>query len=551
MNSNTSLPQNTPVLIVGAGPAGLSLAVELARRHINCLLIDRRPNPLPLDRATVIHSRSLEVFESMQILDRFLKRGHIMRGFNLFAYGEQIAQVLFDSLECRYPYDLNLSENETEEILTDRLRELGGTVTRGWELSKLEQNDENVTACLRATDGTEHIVAADWLVGADGIHSRVREAIGIEVAGHRYQVQWGVIDGHLKNWQYANDMAAIQLENPALNPVPLPSGRWRIYFRAEDNTEPAEILKSINQGLDSISPGTSLDDPDKPMLYHAHCQLSAHYRSGRVLLAGDAAHACSPIEGHGMNTGIQDSFNLGWKLALVANGKASEILLDSYEHERRPVAAAVGASGDAAEELRDIPKERAAVERVKRAFCAMLYSSRGQNQVARAESELDFHYRDSPIVRGQHAKGSEAQRNWLGLLPGDRIPDAGPLYVTESKQERRLNQLLQSTGHVLLWMVTDQSEIPENDEFESAMQSMDGSFWIISTISPPERLEGSLIVEHWLHDIHGDAHARFGVIDPTLFVIRPDSHIAFRCEPPDLSKVSTYFEDLLSRGAST
>ncbi|MDF1746317.1 MAG: FAD-dependent monooxygenase, partial [Gimesia sp.] len=297
MKTKTVLPQKSPVLIVGAGPTGLLLAIELARRDVDCLLIDKRPDPLPLDRATVIHSRSLEIFESMQILDHFLERGQRMRGFNLFAYGEQIAQVLFDSLDCRHPYDLNLSENETEEILTDRLMQLGGSVTRGWELSRLEQNDATVTACLRATDGTEHTVTSEWLVGADGIHSKVREAIGVDVAGHRYPVQWGVIDGHLQNWKHAQDMAAIQLENPVLNPVPLSAGRWRIYFRAEDGAEPEEILASINQGLNSLSPDASLIDPDEPMLYHAHCQLSAHYRSGRVLLAGDAAHACSPIEG--------------------------------------------------------------------------------------------------------------------------------------------------------------------------------------------------------------------------------------------------------------
>ncbi|QDT96826.1 FAD-dependent monooxygenase [Gimesia aquarii] len=548
MNTEISLPQNIPVLIVGAGPTGLSLAVELARRQIDCLLVDRRPEPLPLDRATVIHSRSLEVLESMGILESFLQRGHIMHGFNLFAYGQKIATVKFDSLDCRHPYDLNLSENETEDILTNRLIELGGAVTRGWELSKIEQTETEVKASLRATDGTEHTVTSNWLVGADGIHSRVREAIGIEIAGHRYPVQWGVIDGHLKNWQHEPDLAAIQLENPALNPVPLPEGRWRVYFRADDNTGSAEILESINQGLDQLSPGASLVEPDQSMLYHAHCQLSGHYRSNRVLLAGDAAHACSPIEGHGMNTGIQDSFNLGWKLALVANGKANKNLLDSYELERRPVAAAVAATGDAAEELRDVPNDPTAVERVKRTFCAILCSSRGQNQVALDESELEFHYRDSPIVSGYHSAGREAQQKWLGVLPGDRIPDAGPLEMRADKTEIRLNQLSQTEGHVLLWMSADQSDIPERGEFETAMQPIGGSFWIISTTPPPDTISLSTMMDHWLYDIDGDVHARLGVIDPTLFVIRPDGHVAFRSEPPDLANVSCFIDELLTQG---
>ncbi|MCA9005212.1 MAG: FAD-dependent monooxygenase, partial [Planctomycetaceae bacterium] len=335
---NSCLPERTPVVIVGAGPTGLSLAVELARRNIAFLLIDRRPEPLPFDRATVIHSRSLEIFESMGVIDAFLKRGHLMRGFNIFAYGQIVAQTDFNSLECRHPYDLNLSENETEDILTERLIELGGAVTRGWELSGLEQNESQVTAQLRSTEGTEQTVIADWLVGTDGIHSRVREACGIDVESHRYLRRWGVIDGQIKDWQHAKDRAAIQIEAPALNPIPLPQDRWRIYFRADDEIDNAALLEQINAGLDSLSPGSRLLEPDEPMLYHTYRQLSAHYQSGRVLLAGDAAHACSPIEGHGMNTGIHDSFNLGWKLALVIQGTADAKLLASYEQERRPAA---------------------------------------------------------------------------------------------------------------------------------------------------------------------------------------------------------------------
>ncbi|WP_339686216.1 FAD-dependent monooxygenase [Gimesia maris] len=544
-NGHTSLPQYSPVLIVGAGPTGLSLAVELARRNIECLLIDRRPEPLPFDRATVIHSRSLEIFESMGVIDAFLERGHLMRGFNIFAYGQIVAQTDFNGLECRHPYDLNLSENETEEILTERLVALGGAVARGWELSSLEQSESHVTAQLRSTNGTEQTVTADWLVGTDGIHSRVRESCEIDVDGHRYLRRWGVIDGHLKDWQHASDRAAIQIEAPALSPIPLPRERWRIYFRADDDIDNAALLEQINAGLNALSPGSRLHEPDDPMLYHTYRQLSAHYQSGRVLLAGDAAHACSPIEGHGMNMGIHDSFNLGWKLALVIQGIADAKLLDSYEQERRPAAAAVGASGDTAEALRSIPNDPAAIERVKRALCAMLTTSRGQLQAAQAESELELHYRDSPLVSGYHAAGDAARQHWLGPLPGDCTPDAGPLLKSGSAEAVQLSQLICNEGHSLLWMATDQTEVPDFEKFHHILQAC-GEFWIISTAPPPEFLPESSLQECWLHDVEGKVHARFGVIDASLFLIRPDGHIAFRSEPPELARVASYFENLFN-----
>lgn len=541
MSHSQTLPAQTPVMIVGAGPTGLSLAIELVRRDVECLLIDRNPAPLPFDRATVIHSRSLECFETMGTIDEFLARGHIMRGFNIFAFGKKVAQTSFESLECRHPYDLNLAENETEDILTARLESLGGRVSRGWSLEGLNQTDTEVTATLKSTEGVETTVTADWLVGTDGIHSRVRESIGVAVAGHQYPARWGVVDGYLPDWQHEPDRAAIQIDAPALNPVPMPGNRWRIYFRVFDETQIDNLLEQIDAGLASISPGTCLQDPDQPMLYHTFRQLSAHYRSSRVLLAGDAAHACSPIEGHGMNTGIQDSFNLGWKLAHVIRGEAGDGLLNSYELERRPIANAVGASGDVAEELRTIPDEPAAVERVKRALCAMLLPARGQLQAAEAETEISFHYRDSPLVRGYHTAGATAQQNWLGPRPGDCLPEAGPLFHPQTAATRTLFDLLRSTGHLLLWLATDEIETPNAADLASVLQPGDTCV-VISTTSPIKLKQTDSTRGKWLIDETGRVHAKLGIIDPTLFLIRPDGHIALRCEPPQLEQVTAYYE---------
>jgi 2-polyprenyl-6-methoxyphenol hydroxylase-like FAD-dependent oxidoreductase len=532
------LPTKTGVLIIGAGPTGLTVGLELARRGVDFLLVDKHPEALPWDRATVIHSRTLEIFDALGIADAFLERGQRMNGVNFFAYGKKFATLHFDSVDCRFPYDLNLSEQITEEILTRRLETLGGKVSRGWKLTAVEQRASTVTARLQGVDGVERTIEADWLVGADGLRSTVRQAIQVDVDGHHYAALWGVVDGSLHNWQHDPSFAAVQLEPPSLNPLPIAPQRWRVYFRAEENQPPAAILETINQGLGGLSPDCRLVDHDRPALYRTHRQLSRQFRKSRVLLAGDAAHACSPIEGHGMNGGIQDAFNLGWKLALVIQGKAGDELLDTYDRERRPVVDAMGASGDLAEQLRDVPNDRSAVERVKRTIMTNLNGARDRYTAALAETELGFRYEGNPITCGHHAQGPKAQAKWLGVLPGQQIPDGGPL--RSSQGYRRLYDLLRQPGFVILWLATDRTG---GDAASAAVAALDSlaTVWFLSTATWE-----TMPTERCLLDEEGSAHAKLGAIDPTLFVVRPDNRVGFRCEPPDVTRVLEYFRNWAS-----
>jgi 2-polyprenyl-6-methoxyphenol hydroxylase-like FAD-dependent oxidoreductase len=461
-----------------------------------------------------------------------------MNGVNFFAYGKKFATLRFDSVDCRFPYDLKLSEQITEEILTRRLETLGGKVSRGWKLAAVEQRAFTVAARLQGVDGVKRTIEADWLVGADGLRSTVRRAIQVDVDGHHYAALWGVIDGNLHNWQHDLSVAAVQLEPPSLNSLPIAPHRWRVYFRAEENQLPAAILEMINQGLGVLSPGCRLVDHDQPALYRTRRQLSRPFRKNRVLLAGDAAHACSPIEGHGMNGGIQDAFNLGWKQGLVIQGKAGDELLDTYDRERRPVVDAMGASGDLAEQLRDVPNDRSAVERVKRTIMTNLNGARDRYTAALAEAELGFRYEGNPITCGHQAQGPKAQAKWLGILPGHRIPDAGPLRCSQGY--RRLYDLLRQPGFVILWLATDRAG---GDAASAAIAALDSlaTVWFLSTAAW-ETMPG----DRWLLDEEGSAHAKLGAIDPTLFVVRPDNRVGFRCEPPDVTQVLEYFRNWAS-----
>jgi hypothetical protein len=199
---------------------------------------------------------------------------------------------------------------------------------------------------------------------------------------------------------------------------------------------------------------------------------------------------------------------------------------------------AIGASGDAAEQLRDIPNDRAAIERVKRTIMMNLNCAPDRYAAALAEAELQFRYQENLITRGHHAQGRQAQENWLGILPGHRVPDAGPLRCSQG--HRHLYDLLREPRFVILWLATDRTAVETASAALAALDAV-AALWFVSTATGETMPD-----ERWLVDEEGSAHAKLGVIDPTVFVIRPDNRVGFRCEPPDPNQVLEYFRNWAS-----
>src|SRR5579862_7774936 len=191
--------ERVPVLIAGAGPTGLLLAAELQRRGVSCKLIDARPAPLHWDRATVIHPRSLEVFESLGLIDRFLEAGTKQRAVKIFSSGQLLGALDLSECESAYGFNLGLSEEATESILTDYLHELGGAVQRSARLVAVKSHADGVLAELEQ-DGRGYHVAAEWIVGCDGAHSTTREFGGIVLEGHDIEAPWAVFDAGIAGW---------------------------------------------------------------------------------------------------------------------------------------------------------------------------------------------------------------------------------------------------------------------------------------------------------------------------------------------------------------
>jgi len=338
------LPRNTEVLIIGAGPVGLTLAASLQARGVDVVLLDKAAEAANTSRAAVIHARTLEVLHSIDVSDELVRRGVIVPRFTVRDRDRALLTIDFDGLPSAHPYTLMLPQDITEDVLTDRLDELGGRVHRPYELAHLEQDGDGVTATMLGGE----TVRALYVVGADGMHSAVRDQAGIGFAGDTYGQSFVLADVHL-HWEFDNSEVVLYFAPAGLVVVaPLPGGRHRIVATTDVAPEHPD-RDHIQALLDARGPQKRpalVKDVVWSSRFRVHHRLADRYREGRVFLAGDAAHVHSPAGGQGMNTGIQDAVALAARLAGVLRDGADERILDGYEAQRRPVAADVVAFTD-------------------------------------------------------------------------------------------------------------------------------------------------------------------------------------------------------------
>ncbi len=503
------------VLVVGAGPTGLTMAVELRRRGVDALLIDARAEPQKWDRATVVHPRSLEVFEALGIVDRFLAAGVPQRSARLHSAGEVLVEVDFSLSGAPYPYNLGLSEEDTERFLAERLEAAGGSVERSTTLVRMAQDGDGVTATVER-GGREDEVRCKWIVGCGGFHSPVRDELGIELEGHDIVDPWAVFDVTLGGRTEDFETTLVYLDRPMTILTPLPGRRFRVYTRPRSEDE--DFVAGAAAVIARYEPDAELVDVENPTRFLCHARVASRYREGRALLAGDAAHVCSPDQGHGMNSGIQDAFNLAWKLALVSEGDADPALLDSYEAERRPVALEIVAAGEAMEEMGRFDGGEARAKRDEEVRAALTDPETVHSEAV-AEAELNISYRDSPIVSGA----------------GDRLPDLGPVSGRPGGAEVRLHELTHRPGHTLLAIaVGDGGDalarlFAELEALVARSPLFDAAFALATA-------RGDAPVG----TIHPDAAAALGVESLAVLAIRPDRHIGLLAEPASLADVERY-----------
>lgn len=347
--TTTPLPATTSVVIVGAGPAGLTAAIVLAEAGVDHVLIDRLALGANTSRAAAVHARTLEVLDELGIANELVARGDKVSTFHLHDGATSLGTIGFGDLPTAFPYTLLVPQDITEQVLLERLRELGGTVHRPFTVTGVLDEKDGVT--VEYVDGSDQpgAVTADYVIGADGMHSVVREQAGIGFTGDSYPQSFILADVRM-SWPTPRDEVSLHLspEGAAVvAPLPDQAGeRYRVVATVDEAPE--------HPGLDDIQQLLTARGPAGEIRVHevlwssrfrVHHRVADHYRAGRILLAGDAAHVHSPAGGQGMNTGIQDAALLGTLLAKVHAGEPDS-LLNTYETVRRPIALEVVALTD-------------------------------------------------------------------------------------------------------------------------------------------------------------------------------------------------------------
>jgi 2-polyprenyl-6-methoxyphenol hydroxylase-like FAD-dependent oxidoreductase len=334
------------VLVAGAGPVGLTMAAELARYGVSVRVVDKAPHRSETSKALVLWSRTLELLDRAGCGQKFVNAGHKVTGGHIIAGTRTIGRFGFDSVDSPHNYALMLPQSDTERLLETHLGNLGVCVERETELVTLTQAASCVTTSLRHADGQTETIQTDWLVGCDGAHSTVRQALGLQFGGDTLDSSWVLADVHLSGAPLSETEMTMHLhEDGVLVMFPISPGRFRIIANVAASPgahPPAPTREQIQAILDRRA-GAGLQVTDTIWLsgFSINERKVADYRAGRVFLAGDAAHVHSPAGGQGMNTGMQDAFNLAWKLALVCPGTCPDRLLDSYTIERSAVGAEV------------------------------------------------------------------------------------------------------------------------------------------------------------------------------------------------------------------
>lgn len=484
------------VLICGAGAAGLTLAIDLARRGISFRLIDKLARPFPGSRGKGIQPRTQEIFEDLGILDRIVAAGGIYPPIRDYRADGGFIETDPGERQKATPAEpfhipLMIPQFLTERIMRERLAELGGRVEFGCELAAFEQDADGVIARLAGANG-EETVRVRYLVGTDGGHGFVRQALGVAFPGRTLGVRAMVADAALTGldrnaWHRFNgdDMQRMIMACP-LAGTDLFQIQAPIPAKGETDLSPEGIEQMIFErtGRDDIH----VLSASWASAYAMNARLAERYRVGRVFLAGDAAHIHPPTGGQGLNTSVQDSYNLGWKLGAVLRG-ASEALLDSYELERRPVAEAMlGLSARLLEEGR-----------------------RGELRRGREVRQLDIGYRDSPLCPELSACGK-------ALRPGDRAPDA-PVKGAAG-QPSRLFQLFKGPHWTLLVCESEQASLTPRAGLHIHHIGARGD-----------------VIDEWNH-----VRDAYGVQPGDCALVRPDGYLAaiLTPDPQNIGRLDAY-----------
>ncbi len=518
---------STQVLIVGAGPTGLTAALELSRMGVKTRIIDKRPEPATTSRAIGVQARTLEQMELRGLADAFVRLGNQGRYASAYGGGKRVFRLDFGGIDSRYPYVLFVSQSETERILTEAITAQGVTVERGVEMIGFAQDAMarrgQVSAMLRHADGTIEQTAADYLISAEGAHSVVRTSLDLHFEGKTLNQHYALGDLHIDGDLPETDFHIFSSEHGFMGLFPMGGHRFRLIAsnplgEPSPDTEPR--LSELQAVYDQRSPiAARFHDMTWSSWFAINSRMVPRLRVGRLLLGGDAAHIHSPAGAQGMNTGIQDMMNLCWKLALVLKDRAPDRLLDTYEQDRLPV------MRDVLFKTENLTGLIGSENPVMRSLFDHLGPWIGGSDVVQHSStarmsQIALGYRSSPLSAHHGPRGP--------LHAGDRVPD-GPIKLLKRgapAEERRVFNLLDPSRFALLSANTTDPE-SLHGRIGAALAPWRDLVDEFQIEAPADPSAGAPFVEH------------FGTA-PSLLLVRPDGYVGFAGHEGDVERLADY-----------
>ncbi|KMO75434.1 FAD-dependent monooxygenase [Mycolicibacterium chlorophenolicum] len=412
-----------PVLIVGAGPSGLTAAVELSRLGVDVRIVDRAVRPSTESRALAVQARTMELLRVRGIGDEMLALGNQARAAGLYTGDRKLAPIELHRMPSRFNFILMLAQSETERLLAEQLARQGVKVERGVEVTSVRPGGDTVAVTLRGAEGAEERVEASFVIATDGPRSTLRKTLGVPFPGRTLPQDYVLADLHIDGDLPEDEVSIFLARGGFVAVFPMGRGRFRMMATDPDglldgDADPtAEQMQRLYDR--TVGVPARLHDVNWSSRFRINSRHVPTMRAGRVFLGGDAAHVHSPAGGQGMNVGIQDMVNLSWKLAMVLDGRARADLLDTYSSERLPVIRTVVRFTEIGTRVFNSTNPVLHALRIRLAPKALARNA-VQNAAAAMFGQVSAGYRGDALAEGGGGVGA--------LRAGDRVPDVGGLY---------------------------------------------------------------------------------------------------------------------------
>lgn len=522
------------ILVVGAGPVGLMLAILLKKQGISCRIIDKMSTRQGYCKALGIQPRSLEIWDDVGILNPILNEGLCFKESRTFQDGIEIHSTPITLPELPFGF-LSIPQFKLEDTLVKQAQELGLEIEQGIELLHFEQSDHEIVAELRDNNtGTEDKLRCNYLVGCDGAHSLTRKLLNLSFEGGKFPQTFMLADVRV-HWEFAHqttyrfNYSHGHFDNTVIFVPYRGNNRFRIsttvpeYLMAEIK-DGKPTLEQFNLILKKAVPvDITLDDLRWSSMYQISHRIVNHYSSGRVFLAGDAAHIHPPIGGQGLNTGIQDVYNLAWKLALVLKNQAEATLLESYHEERYPVGLDV-------------------VNRTHERMLNKTLDMTDAHYSLLLNSQTLINYRTSSLSKAE-ALPSE---DWA-TMPGDRAPDVCMLKRDITNFTTRLFEILRGNQFNLFVYMDNTLPSTKRDAVLEESEKLRHSLGLLANIyliAPADFTLSENSSLTLVSDLENNFQAAYKAHARNVYLIRPDNYIAYQSDQLNCQEIQNYFKDI-------